>query len=118
MTIVTGGADTHKWFIDKIKSKFPDSAWTEIDLRGILHKDPATSIGHKQDWQFGLTQQVVIAQTEFANVIVEAVTIVDGIADLQYSESSKLSFPCSLFGTCSSPFCPGCVHTSHKYLGS
>ena len=82
ITIVTGGVEQYKWFMEAIKSKFPNQEWHDIDLRAILKKDPATTIGHKEDWEWARTQQVVIAQTEFANVIVEAVTIVDGIADL------------------------------------
>jgi hypothetical protein len=76
ITIVTEAAESKKWFIDTITEKF-DIQWNCIDLREVLSKDPSTSIGHKEDWQYEQTQQVVIAQDGFPHVIQEIIDMAD-----------------------------------------
>jgi hypothetical protein len=36
ITIVTGGVAQYKWFMEAIKSKFPNQDWHDIDLRALL----------------------------------------------------------------------------------
>jgi hypothetical protein len=52
-----------------LKDKFDDESLFYVDLTTLLLKDPATSIGHKEDGSHKQTQQVVFMQKEFANVM-------------------------------------------------
>jgi hypothetical protein len=68
LSIVTGAlADVDKFFAHVGPSEA--TTWHVVDLCGILHKDPSTSVGHKEDCTHPRTQQVVMAQSGFPDLI-------------------------------------------------
>ena len=82
ITIITGSAECKPWFLNHIKVKFPDVNFVEFDLRGRLKKDPATSVGWKEDWQYDRTQTCVIGQEGFTETIGELVDTCENEANL------------------------------------
>ena len=50
ITIVTGSADDRQWFEEKLREHQQDlDEWEFTDLRSMLKKDPATSVGWKEE---------------------------------------------------------------------
>ena len=54
-----------------IETNLPE-AFSIIDVRKRIHKDPSTSIGHHENGRFLQTQKIVMSQTGLYEVIYEA----------------------------------------------
>ena len=79
ITIVSGPAKDKEWILSEIAKKVGEIEWHQVDLREFLKKDHSTTIGHREDYRFERTQQVVIGQEGFPDLIVECVQEADTV---------------------------------------
>jgi hypothetical protein len=68
LSILTGGlVDMEKFFA--YVGPTEAATWHVVNLNEILHKDPGTVVGHKEDCEHHRTQQVVMSQAGFPDLI-------------------------------------------------
>jgi hypothetical protein len=97
LSIVTGAlADVEKFFahVGPIEA----ATWHVVNLCEILHKDPGTVVGHKEDCSHPRTQQVVMSQAGFPDLIEFGLRAASGLepdAGLNGVDgSNKMLFAC------------------------
>ena len=79
ITIVSGPAKDKEWILTEISKKVGVMQWHEVDLRTILKKDHSATIGHKEDYRVERTQQVVIGQEGFPELVNDCVKFADTV---------------------------------------
>jgi hypothetical protein len=78
LSILTGGSeDADKFF--KLVGADEAARWHVVNLCEHLFKDPGTAVGHKEDYMYPRTQQCVISQRGFPDLIEVCLRIACGL---------------------------------------
>ena len=74
VTIVSGGVKDKEWMLKELTKQgmHPDD-WVVLDLRPLLKRDPATSVGHERDYTDEWTFMTVAGQEGFVKTVLEIV---------------------------------------------